>query len=150
MSTNITNEFKSEFAMLLVIMKINYGTTPALNYSKTLFEWTLGALVTEGKILIKYDKDGDTVFEDVGESRLADALKAAERKYAEALEFIMVNPNAGQKAWAQKNILETCFKVDKIMFPIALSEGILDLKDVTSKVMSGMGGLNIQRGGEDD
>jgi len=124
-------------------MKVNYGTTNALNYSKTLYEWTLAALVTEGKVKISCDAQGNKTIVDIGGRDLAPSISYAKKKYLEALDFTKMQVSAGRKEWAQNGILNACFEIDEVMFPIALSEGILDLKDVTGKAMAGMSGLNI-------
>lgn len=124
-------------------MKVNYGTTNALNYSKTLYEWTLAALVTEGKVKIVCDDKGNKKIENVGNKDLANTLGYAKKKYMEALEYTKASALGGRKEWAQNGILTCCLEMDEVMFPMALSEGVLDLKDATGKAMSGMSGLNV-------
>lgn len=143
MASQLTNDFKSEFALLLVIMKVNYGVTNALNYSSTLYGWTLAALVTEGKIRITVNEKGEKIFSNVKEDGFdfSSSFAFAKKKYMAALEFM--KQSQGRKEWVQQSILNCCFEIDEIIFPIALSEGILDLKDVTNKIGAGMAGLQV-------
>jgi hypothetical protein len=138
--SQLTNEFKSEFALLLVVMKINFGTSGALNYSKTLYEWTLGAMITNGKIKREKDpKTGKLVLVDATEgSGHSAAFMEARAHYIAALMHVRSLPVAGVKQYIQQKILEDCFAIDELIFPIALSEGVLDLKDVVKSATSGM------------
>jgi len=144
MASQLTNEFKSEFALLLVVMKINFGTSGALNYSKTVYEWTLAALITIGKIRREKDpKTGDLFLIDVVPgSGFSDAFVAARRHYIAALQHVRALPTAGVKQYVQQKILEECFTIDELIFPIALSEGVLDLKDVVKNATAGMDTLS--------
>ena len=140
MAAQLTNEFKSEFALLLVVMKINFGTSGALNYSKTVYEWTLAALITIGKIKREVDpKTNKLVLVDVVPgSGYSAAFVEARAQYIAALKHVSALPVAGVKQYIQQKILEECFAIDEIIFPIALSEGILDLKDVVRNATAGM------------
>ena len=144
--SKLTNDFKSEFALLLVIMKVNYGATNALNYSKTLYEWALAALVTDGRVkLVWKEKDGRKyqVVEDKDTNKpIAEAFNNCREQYIQALEFLKY-PSQGRKEYIQHNIFKLCFDIDTAIFPIALSEGILDLKDSVNKAMAGQAGLQV-------
>lgn len=143
MASQLTNEFKSEFALLLVVMKINFGTSGSLNYSKTVYEWTLAALITIDKIKREKDAKGNLILVDVKEGTgYADAFNAARAHYMKALSHVSALPVAGVKQYIQQKILEECFAIDELIFPIALSEGVLDLKDVVKSATAGMDSLN--------
>ncbi|MDD3725416.1 MAG: hypothetical protein PHV83_07825 [Bacteroidales bacterium] len=126
-------------------MKVNYGTSNSLNYSKTLYEWTLAALVTEGKIEITCSPDGTKKFTDLKDRNLAPRLEYAKRQYKTALDALKISPTSNLKQFVENKVLDACFEMDETMFPIALSEGILDLKDVIGRAMSGMNGLSIDQ-----
>lgn len=153
MAKNLTNDFKAEFALLLVIMKVNYGTTNSLNYSKTLYEWALAALVTEEKIRIEWKKgeNGRTkmTIVDTGDSKIAEAFNNCYDQYIKALDYLKI-PSQGRKEYIQYNIMKLCFEIDTAIFPIALSEGILDLKDTVNKAMAGMGSMAAGQEGSND
>lgn len=124
---------------------MNYGTSNSLNYSKTLYEWTLAALVTEGKIEIKCDDKGEKHFVDLKDRNIAPRLEFAKKQYKKALDALKINPTSNLKQFVENKVLDACFEMDETMFPIALSEGILDLKDVIGKAMTGMSGLNVEQ-----
>jgi hypothetical protein len=102
-----------------VVTRLNYGTTNSLNYSETLYEWSLGALITEGKLQIEHKNDKE-----------------------ETIIFI-----PGETPLSSNNNVAKSFNVamDQLIFPIALSEGLLDLKDVMNNAMGGQGGLTVGR-----
>jgi hypothetical protein len=134
-----------------VVTRLNYGTTNSLNYSETLYEWSLGALITEGKLQIEHKNDKEeTIIFIPGETPLssnnnvAKSFNVAMDKYFKALEFLKI-PSAGRKEYVQHNIAKLCFEINQLIFPIALSEGLLDLKDVMNNAMGGQGGLTVGR-----
>jgi uncharacterized protein CbrC (UPF0167 family) len=132
MASKVPNDFKAAFALLLTIMKINYSTTTALNYSQTVFEWTIAGLITDGKM--KYDwTDKGYTLTDEGKN-YSKAFAYAKLKYKEAIDKTEIQATPGRKEWAQKEILERCFEINQVIFPIALSEGLLDLKDIAAGI----------------
>lgn len=146
----VTNDFKSAFALLLTILKVNYTVSTALNYSETLYEWTLGALVTEGKIVITYEKNakGERIqkFKDTDPSKnLAEAFDYASEIYLEAVQRNSIQAVGGRKEWIQSEILDRCFKLNRTIFPIALSEGILDLKDIAAGIGMNAESVNARK-----
>jgi hypothetical protein len=130
-------------------MKLNYSTTTALNYSQTVYEWTLAGLITEGKIQQVWKKkvnelgteESVCVLEDVGEAKYAQAFAYAEEKYNDAVGKIEIQTTPGRTGWVQSEILKRCFEINQAMFPIALAEGLLDLKDIAAGI--GAGAQNI-------
>lgn len=157
MSSKVTNDFKAAFALLLTIMKVNYTTTTALNYSQTVFEWTLAGLITEGKIRYvwseKYDpkreesKDNIAYWlEDVdGGNRYSMPFNHSKKLYLDAMEKVRIQATGGRKEWAQSEILNRCFEINQLIFPIALSEGLLDLKDIAAGIGAGAAGVPSER-----
>ena len=145
----LSNDFKAEFAFLLTLMKVTYGTTNSLNYSKTLYEWTLGALITEGKIGKTYKPDGSfdkfVNVEKYKEKGFAESYNSVRRIYLEGLDCVAILASPGRKEYAQQQILKGCFAIDEAIFPIALSEGYLELKDMVKSITDTMNGLNQQR-----
>ena len=135
--TKLTNDFKSNFALLLVILNVNYTSATILNYSKTLNSWTKAGLKAEGRIIEKFNpetKAYDYVDTDP-ENPLCDIINASDKFYMEAMEKTEIQPNGSKAAWVQKEIRILCFKHDNLMFPLCVSEGLLDLKDVVGNAM---------------
>ena len=145
MTTKLTNDFKAAFALLLSIMKVNYSTTTALNYSQTVYEWTLAGLITEGKVIQLCSCNGCELKDADPANKYAAAFNYAEAKYSEAIRKIEIQATPGRKEWAQAEILDCCFKINKTIFPIALKEGLLDLKDIAVGIGAGAGNLQIER-----
>jgi len=144
-ASKVGNDFKSAFALLLTINKVNYGIDPALNYAETIIEWTLGGLITDGKIKQVW-KDGVWTLEDVdSDKHFAQAFNYAMEKYTEAVGHVGVQATSGRKEWIQKEILSRCIIVNTTIFPIALSEGLLDLKDVAAGIGAGASGIPMER-----
>jgi uncharacterized protein CbrC (UPF0167 family) len=134
MASKVPNDFKAAFALLLTIMKINYSTTTALNYSQTVFEWTIAGLITDGKIEYVWTDKGYTIKDCIEGKNYSKAFAYAKLKYKEAIEKTEIQATPGRKEWAQKEILERCFEINQVVFPIALSEGLLDLKDIAAGI----------------
>ena len=144
-ASKVTNDFKAAFALLLTIMKINYSTTTALNYSQTVYEWTLAGLITDGKIIQTCTCDGCELKDASDTTHFAQAFNYAKGKYIEAMTKIEIQATPGRKEWAQSEILERCFEINQAIFPIALSEGLLDLKDVAAGIGAGAAGIPMER-----
>ena len=147
MASKVGNDFKQAFALLLSVMKINYSTSNAMNYSQTLYEWTLSGLITDSKL-----KQSIEIAEDGGKSIKLSALEPKYEKYVDEFYFardkymeavdIIKNPAAsGLKNWSQSQIFSSCFEINQAILPIALSEGYLDLKDIAAGIGAGAGGI---------
>jgi hypothetical protein len=135
----VTNDFKAAFALLLSILKINYGVDPALNYSELVCEWTLAGLMTEDKIKQEWTDDGYKLVDVEGYS-YSKQFNYAHKKYQEAVGLIgNVQSGAVLKGYTQKEILGRCFEINQAIFPIALKEGLLDLKDIAVGIGAGAG-----------
>jgi len=142
MTAKLTNDFKSNFALLLVVLNVNYNSSTILNFSKTLNSWTKAGLKTEGRIKERFDKDrNEYVYIDTEEDgELADIINAADKYYLEAIDKTGV-PTSGHQEWIGKEIRTLCYKHDNLMFPLAVSQGLLDLKDVVGNAMEELRGV---------
>jgi len=126
-------------------MKITYGVDPALNYSQIMYEWTLAGLVTEGILAIEVTESGHCTIKDSTEKKYAASFHYAEKKYAEAMQLIKTPSGQTLKSYAQSEILSKCFDINKVLFPIALQEGLLDLKDIAAGIGAGTTGLAMEK-----
>lgn len=149
MTTKVSGDFKAAFALILSIQKVNFGIDPAMNYSQTVYEWTLGGLITEGIVKPAFN-DNKWVLEGNGANgkEYVKAFAYAEIKYKKAVELIQTQATSGRKAWVQSQILDNCFDINKVIFPIALAEGLLDLKDVAAGIGAGAGAVPVSRDGQ--
>ena len=118
MGKEVSSEFKTAFGRMLVGLKMNYTIPNALNYSETLIEYTRAGLVTADKLgkYANYEKADD--YEQV--------FGVAEKKYKEALEQLKLR---GRNYIAEQRIMSLCYDINKMIFPIALSEGILVMNE---------------------
>ena len=153
MSSKVGNDFKSAFALLLAVMKVNYTASTALNYSQTVYEWTLAGLITDGKIKNTF-VEGRSVLApgvDVGDPKFIEyteivkAFDFAEKEYMDAVDVISQPSVNTLKNWSQSEILRRCFVINKVLYPIALAEGYLDLKDIAAGIGAGAGGIPMAR-----
>jgi hypothetical protein len=122
--SELSTEFKTAFGRMLVGLKMNYTIQNALNYSQTLVEYTYGGLVVMDKVgrYSKYEhaKDYDRDF------------KQAEYWYKQALSCLQIR---GRDHIVQQRILTYCFDINKLIFQIALSEGVLVMNESMFGVM---------------
>jgi len=118
MTNDLSTEFKTSFGRMLVGLNMVYTVPNALNYSQTLILFTMGGLTTLGKMgrysTYKHAKDYDQDF------------KRAEILYKEALASLRIR---GRENLVEEQILAKCYDINKMIFPIALSEGILVLNE---------------------
>lgn len=154
MASKVGNDFKAAFALLLAVMKVNYTPSTALNYSQTVYEWTLAGLITDGKM-----KSGFKEVEENGQKTKVSTLIAtddkyqpyvesfdyAQEQYMEAVDVISQPSVNTMKNWSQSEILRRCFVINKVLYPIALAEGYLDLKDIAAGIGAGAGQIPMAR-----
>jgi hypothetical protein len=103
---------------MLIGLKMNYTIPNALNYSETLIEYTRGGLTLLGKMGrysdYQYAKDYDRDF------------RIAEGYYKRAIEQLKMK---GRNQLAEQRILNDCYEINKLIFPIALTEGVLVMNE---------------------
>lgn len=111
---DLPTEFKTAFGRVLIGLKLQYSIPNAMNYSQTLYEYTYGGLVVLEKIgkYSTYERAED----------YAKDFKQAEVYYKTALQQLRIR---GRDYLVQQNILACCFEINKLIFPIALTEGVL-------------------------
>lgn len=146
MPSPLTNDYKSQFALLLVVLKLDPSAASKLNYSSTLIEWSTAAYLTEGKIeMIEgtsriHGITGEKEYKTMKyrnrntKAPIAECINDANEIYNAALDFLKMS-TSGRKEFINHGIYQACHEIDKIMYPLALSEGILDLKDVVGNAM---------------
>jgi hypothetical protein len=145
LSSKVGNDFKQAFALLLSIAKINFTTSTALNYSQLLYEWTLAGLITDGKVTQECTCEGCTLTDTDPNKKLASSFNYARKKYMDAIDLVQHQATAGRKEWIQSEILGKCFDINQAIMPIALAEGLLDLKDIAAGIGAGAAGIPTER-----
>jgi hypothetical protein len=63
----------------------------------------------------------------------------------EAITLVQHQATAGRKEWIQSEILGKCFDINQAIMPIALAEGLLDLKDIAAGIGAGAAGIPMER-----
>jgi hypothetical protein len=118
MARELSTEFKTAFGRMLIGLKMNYTPANSLNYSGTLIEYTRGGLITTDKMgrYSKYERARDYEKD----------FDRAEMLYRYALAQLKMK---GRNTVVEQRILESCYEINKIIFPIALSEGILVMNE---------------------
>ena len=146
MTNKVGNDFKQAFSLLLAIAKVTFTTSSGLGYSQLVYEWTLAGLITDGKLRQEY-KGGELLILDIdgSDKHYAEAFTYARKKYSEAVDLISTQATPGRKEWVQAEILSRCFDINQAMFPIALAEGLLDLKDIAAGIGAGAAGIPTER-----
>ncbi len=146
MASKVGGDFKAAFALLLSIAKVNFSTSNGLNYSQLVYEWTLAGLITDG-IIVQEWVNGECINKDATNSgkHYAPAFDYARKKYMEAVQLVSTQATAGRKEWIQSEILGRCFDINQTIFPIALAEGLLDLKDIAAGIGAGAAGIPTER-----
>jgi hypothetical protein len=154
MASRVPNDFKAAFALLLAVMKVNYTASTALNYSQTMYEWTLAGLITDGKMTSGF-KDTEVngvktkvsilVATEDKYKPYVETFDYAQEQYMEAVDVISQPSINTMKNWSQAEILKRCFVINKVLYPIALAEGYLDLKDIAAGIGAGAGGIPMAR-----
>jgi hypothetical protein len=118
MVSELSTEFKTAFGRMLIGLKMNYTIQNALNYSQTLIEYTYGGLVVLDKVgrysEYKHAKDYERDFQK------------AEYLYKKALSNLQIR---GRDHIVQERILANCYDINKLIFQIALSEGVLVMNE---------------------
>ena len=118
MATELSTEFKTAFGRMLIGLKMSYSPANVLNYSATLIEYTRGGLITMDKFgkYSNYSKKEDYEKD----------FKRAEDLYFWALMQLKLK---GRNTVVEQRILGACYEINKLIFPIALSEGILVMNE---------------------
>jgi hypothetical protein len=146
--SKIDKDFKTGFSLLLSIMKVNYNAANAMNYSQTVYEWTLACMIADNKIRQKFDEEKDTYALEAVDDKFKEFVAAfnyARKKYMDGINTLDGPNSASMKGWAQSEILKKCFEINQAIFPIALAEGYLDLKDIAAGIGAGAGGIPVGR-----
>ena len=115
MAKEVSTEFKTAFGRMLVGLNMNYTSGNALNFSSTLLLYTRTGLYTMG-VMEKYELE----------------FRKAETIYKNAVNHLKLK---GRNSYAESQIFQMCFEINKAILPIALAEGILVINETMFSVM---------------
>jgi hypothetical protein len=137
MTSKITNDFKQQFGLLITLLNLNYSPGSALNYSSTINRFVIAGLLCDEKIALKYD-DATQRWEYIdtdGTMALSGVINKADGYLKDALKKIEIQ---GRAQWVESQIISLCYESDRLLFPLALSNGLLDLKDACQNALASM------------
>lgn len=129
MSTELDPNFKRVFSFELLLHRIENTKGECEQYTKILLEKTIAGLDVQGKISITYNATGDDylITNSPGNMGIAEKLTVA-RKIYQGLTKQMGEARADvtTRSWMDGKVLEMCHLIDVVIYPVAMSQGLLD------------------------
>jgi uncharacterized protein YeeX (DUF496 family) len=133
MGRELDPNFKRVFSFELLLHRIENTKSENEQYTKILLEKSLAGLDAQGKILIDYTETlDDYVIRPVNESeenkRIANKLTNARKIYKDlAQKMGSARSDVTGRSWTDGQVLEMCHLIDAVIYPIAMSENLLDM-----------------------
>jgi hypothetical protein len=123
--------------------RIENTKSECFQYTKILLEKTIAGLVAQGKIKIMYNEAGtDYRIENInGSQEIAEKLTMARKIYKDlATKMGEARSDVTTRSWMDGKVLELCHLIDAVIYPVSMSEGLLDmsvtLDDLAAQVAS--------------
>ena len=136
MTSELDKNFKRVFSFELLLHRIENTKSENQQYSKILLEKTLAGLDSRGKITIDYNDDHtDYVIlpanpDDERAKGIARKLTSARSIYKElAQKMGSARSDVTGRSWTDGQILEMCHLIDAVIYPVAISEELLDMRE---------------------
>ena len=132
MTSDIDKNFKRVFSFELLLHRIENTKSECFQYTKILLEKIIAGLVAQGKITISYNDDGsDYIIKNInGSAELAEKITKARKIYKElAVKMGEARSDVTTRSWMDGKVLEMCHLIDAVIYPIAISEGLLDMSE---------------------
>lgn len=111
--SSLSSDTKQAFGRMLVFLKTSQIEEnviyPFIAYANTLIVWTEAGLMIEGK-RDRYKKEMDEA-----------------KKLFKQASHVMQHSDVDHMGWKREQIINLCFDIDSLVFPIAMKEGILVL-----------------------
>jgi hypothetical protein len=143
MGSEIDKDFKRVFSFELLLHRIENTKSECFQYTKILLEKTIAGLVAQGKIKIMYNEGGtDYVIKNInGSEEIAEKLTMARKIYKDlATKMGEARSDVTTRSWMDGKVLELCHLIDAVIYPVSISEGLLDmsvtLDDLAAQVAS--------------
>ena len=137
MTKELDPNFKKVFSFELLLHRIENTKSENEQYSKILLEKTIAGLDAQGKITIKYSSDGKGEYAEnyviVSKSgdewkEIADKLTNAVKIYKDiANKMGSARADVTGRSYMDGRVLEMCHMIDAVIYPLAMSEGLLDM-----------------------
>jgi len=143
MGSEIDKDFKRVFSFELLLHRIENTKSECFQYTKILLEKTITGLVGQGKIKISYNDKGDDyiILNTNGSQEIAEKLTMARKIFKDlATKMGEARSDVTTRSWMDGQVLEKCHLIDAVIYPIAFSEGLLDmsvtLDDLAAQIAS--------------
>ena len=144
MASEIDKDFKRVFSFELLLHRIENTKSECFQYTKILLEKTITGLHGQGKISIEYNDTHDDyiVTSNNNHADIVKKLTIAREIYKDlATKMGEARSDVTTRSWMDGRVLEMCHLIDAVIYPIAFSEGLLDmsvtLDDLASQVAAG-------------
>ena len=129
MSTELDPNFKRVFSFELLLHRIENTKPECEQYSKILLEKTIAGLDVQGKIATEYTADGKDyiITGSSGYEEIAKKLTSARKMYLELTKQMgEARADVTTRSWMDGKVLEMCHLIDAVIYPVAMSQGLLD------------------------
>lgn len=130
--SDIDKNFKRVFSFELLLHRIENTKAESFQYSRILLEKSIAGLVSQGKIKIKYNKEGSDyiIVNTNGSEEIAEKLTTARKIYKDlATKMGESRSDVTTRSWMDGITLEKCHLIDAVIYPVAISEGLLDMSE---------------------
>lgn len=129
----LSSDTKQAFGRMLVFLKTaqtaDHSIYPFIVYASTLIVWTESGL----KVLGKYK----------GENKAA--IEEAKQMFKMAASRLAIQ-DAGQAGWQKAEIVRLSFEIDALIFPVAMTQGILVLNQEMINITAMSTGTGVDLG----
>jgi len=131
MTREIDPDFKRVFSFELLLHRMENTKSECSQYTKILLEKTITGLDGQGKISIGYNDAGtDYIIAVTNDNRpdLVKKLTTARTIYQDlATKMGEARSDVTTRSWMDGKVLELCHLIDAVIYPVAFSEGLLDM-----------------------
>ena len=131
MTREIDPDFKRVFSFELLLHRMENTKSECEQYTKILLEKTITGLDGQGKISIEYNDEGDDYIISPGPDNRNDIVKkltTARKIYKDlAMKMGEARSDVTTRSWMDGKVLEMCHLIDAVIYPVAFSEGLLDM-----------------------
>jgi uncharacterized protein YeeX (DUF496 family) len=140
--SELDKNFKRVFSFELLLHRIENTKSENEQYTKILLEKTIAGLTAQGKITIDYNSTNDDYLilpVNGSESNrvIAKKLTNARKTYKQLAEKMgSARSDVTGRSWTDGKVLEMCHLVDAVIYPITISEGLLDMSETLTDFAS--------------
>jgi hypothetical protein len=130
MTREIDPDFKRVFSFELLLHRMENTKSECEQYTKILLEKTITGLDGQGKISIEYNEAGDNYIITTKDNRtdLVKKLTTARSIYQDLnTKMGEARSDVTTRSWMDGKVLELCHLIDAVIYPVAFSEGLLDM-----------------------